>query len=113
MPTGDTATYDTFADQTGVLRKAYYGPPGTKQPWDVILEQGWAPHFAASNVLKYLRRDKEPEGDLDKARWYWQQLNLLATRGRSTDAGLALVRLIWMLTQGEQAKLGVSIMVEA
>lgn len=62
----------------GTVRQAYYG--SGEQPWDVIKRNGWAHHFAAGNVLKYLRREKENRAkDDDKARWYY--FALLALRG--------------------------------
>ena len=53
----------TFPDREalgsdGTTRKAHYGQG--KQPWDYIVEAGWAPEFAAGCVLRYLRRDKGP-----------------------------------------------------
>lgn len=57
-------------------RKAHYGTG--RQPWDDILDLGWAPEFAASNVLKYLRRSKDPEHSQESALWYLDKLKLLA-----------------------------------
>lgn len=54
------------------LRKSRYGLG--RQPWDDIKEQGWAPHFAAGNVLKYLRRDKDRAHSIESARWYFARL---------------------------------------
>lgn len=61
----------------GTVRKAHYGEG--KQPWDTIKELGWGPGFAAGNVLKYVRRHaaKNGEDDLDKARWYFAELQKL------------------------------------
>jgi hypothetical protein len=56
----------------GDRRKAHYGDG--IQPWDHILAAGWGPAFAASNVLKYLRRTKNPEHSLESAKWYYEQL---------------------------------------
>lgn len=53
-------------------RKAHYGD--AVQPWDTILASGWGPAFAASNVVKYLRRTKNPEHSLESARWYYARL---------------------------------------
>lgn len=53
-------------------RKAHYGDG--EQPWDVIVRLGWGPAFAASNVIKYLRRTKNPEHSLESARWYADRL---------------------------------------
>lgn len=56
----------------GTIRKAHYGEG--KQPWDSIKDLGWGPHFAASNVIKYLRRSKDAEHSLASAKWYWNVL---------------------------------------
>jgi hypothetical protein len=53
-------------------RKAWYGDG--VQPWDIIVERGWGPSFAAANVLKYVRRVKDPEHSLESARWYYARL---------------------------------------
>lgn len=62
----------------GTTRKTYYGVG--KQPWDTMVERGWAAHFAAGNVIKYLRRTKP--GDeahaIESARWYYAALQKLA-----------------------------------
>ncbi len=57
----------------GTDRKAHYG--SGRQPWDDIMALGWAPEFAAGNVLKYLRRVKDPEHSLESARWYFKKLH--------------------------------------
>lgn len=54
-------------------RKAHYGESGA-QPWDLILAAGWGPAFAAGNVLKYLRRSKNPEHSAESAAWYYDRL---------------------------------------
>lgn len=56
----------------GTSRKSYYGEG--HQPWDSMLENGWAPQFAAGSILKYLRRSKQPEHSLESARWYFKEL---------------------------------------
>lgn len=56
----------------GSVRKAHYGDG--EQPWDTVVLEGWAPHFAAANVLKYLRRTKDPKHSLESARWYHERL---------------------------------------
>lgn len=56
----------------GTTRKNHYG--SGRQPWDDIKDAGWAPHFAAANVLKYMRRTKDPEHSLESERWYYKQL---------------------------------------
>lgn len=58
--------------QDGTVRKAHYGTG--KQPWDTMVEMGIAPEFAAGNVIKNLRRSKDPEHSLESARWYYKQL---------------------------------------
>ncbi len=65
----------------GTVRKAHYGVG--KQPWDEMKELGWAEHFAAGCVLKYVRRYKAKNGqdDLDKAGWYWAELGKLGKLG--------------------------------
>lgn len=70
----------------GTVRKSHYG--AGRQPWDDIKDLGWAPHFAAGNVLKYVRRAaaKNGEDDLKKARWYWAELRKIAI----ADAGPAI-----------------------
>lgn len=55
-------------------RQSYYG--SGMQPWDLIKSLGWAKHFAAANVVKYVGRYemKDGLGDLRKARWYLDRL---------------------------------------
>jgi hypothetical protein len=65
----------------GTIRKAHYGEG--KQPWDFIVEAGWAPEFAAGCVLRYLRRTKDPTHSLESARWYFARLGELAERGHA------------------------------
>ena len=80
-------------------RKPWYGT-GT-QPWDTIRETGWAPHFAAGNVLKYLRRDKAREHSLESARWYYRELARLGVVGSNphcAEAAITLARLMHLLT---------------
>lgn len=71
--------------QDGTVRKAHYG--AGKQPWDTMVEKGWAVHFAAGTVLRYLRRDKEPEHSLESARWYFARL-----REMSEPVYMALIK---------------------
>lgn len=66
------------AGQDGSIRKAHYGDG--RQPWDDIVDAGWGPFFAASNVLKYIRRTKNPEHSFESACWYYKQL---MTRGNA------------------------------
>lgn len=61
---------DTGAD--GSVRKAHYG--SGKQPWDTIVELGFGAEFAAGNVIKYIRRTKDPEHSVQSARWYYARL---------------------------------------
>ena len=63
-------------DRAGITRKSYYGPVTNEQPWDSICRRGWGAAFCGANILKYLRRVKSPD-DLEKARWYWVELNKL------------------------------------
>lgn len=55
----------------GTTRKSHYGKE--RQPWDDIKEQGWGPAFCASNVLKYLRRDKDQKHSVESARVYYRE----------------------------------------
>jgi len=66
----------THTAEDGTERKSRYGTG--RQPWDGIKELGWAPHFAAGNVLKYLRRTKDREHSIESARWYYARLLELA-----------------------------------
>ena len=66
-----------WADR-GDGRKAHYGDG--RQPWDVIIELGWEPEWLAGNIIKYLRRTKEPEHSLESARIYYRRLVLLSDR---------------------------------
>lgn len=63
---------EEFTAADGTIRKAYYG--AGRQPFDDIVSAGWGPAFAAGNVLKYLRRDKDQEHSLRSARWYWREI---------------------------------------
>lgn len=89
-------------------RKAHYGDG--VQPWDVILANGWGPAFAASNVIKYLRRTKNPEHSLESACWYYDRL-VEGTAGVIRGApnapgewGVALDRLELALTTEERLR---------
>lgn len=61
-----------LAPDRGDGRKVHYGEG--KQPLDTMLEMGWAPHFAAGSIIKYLRRTKSPEHSLESARFYYKLL---------------------------------------
>jgi hypothetical protein len=68
-------SFEENRDQPGSdasVRKKHYGDG--KQPWDIIVEAGWGPAFAAANVLKYIRRTKNPEHSFESACWYYRQL---------------------------------------
>jgi hypothetical protein len=107
----------THPDELGVPRQDHYGQG--RQPWDEILDANWAPEFCAGNVLKYLRRTKDPEHSLESARWYWLRLHELALgkllppvaerkSGRQIALGranAAIVRLRELLTREELDKL--------
>lgn len=56
----------------GALRSGAMG--AGRQPIDDIVEAGWGPEFCAGNIVKYLRRDKEVEDSLKKAKWYYAKL---------------------------------------
>ena len=86
----------------GTARMAHYGQG--EQPWDTIKRTGWGPAFAASNVLKYLRRTKELQHSLESAKWYYVELTKLA----KGDVGAAFIlrRLDrHLLTDEEKARL--------
>ena len=86
-------------------RKAHYG--NGEQPWDVILASGWGPAFAAANVVKYLRRTKNPEHSLESARWYYARLYENAAEetmeSSSTPWSSAIARLELILSTDEIA----------
>ncbi len=79
-------------------RQPWYGDG--RQPWDDIVLAGWAPEFAAGNVLKYLRRTKAPEHSLESARWYYQRLKEMGD-----PALMVKAQLVEMLTDEEKARL--------
>lgn len=91
----------------GTNRKAYYGPDG-EQPWDTALRLGWAHGFAATNVLKYLRRVKpgSEAHSRESAKVYWRWLNQLA-EGKLNytawfdESGVTLLQLVGSLTPEE------------
>lgn len=95
----------------GTVRQDYYG--AGRQPWDDIKLAGWAPAFAAGNVLKYLRRpmkssasyaQKEQRAeDLKKARWYWAEL--LKLRATHVAADFIAEQLRFLLTNAERDEL--------
>lgn len=89
----------THVAEDGTLRKSRYGTG--RQPWDDIVDLGWGPHFAAGNVLKYLRRDKDREHSIESARWYYARLTEEATYEWDT----ARLQLNAILTQEEKALL--------
>ncbi len=87
-------------------RQFHYGDG--RQPWDDIVDAGWGPAFAAGNVLKYLRRDKQLEHSLASARWYYQQIVRRAGKacGSSDHSwGIVLRQLTEMLSVDEFERL--------
>jgi hypothetical protein len=104
----DPTGINTFIAADGTVRQSYYGDG--KQPWDIIVEQGWGMYFAASNVLKYIRRKKDGAKDLEKARWYFNALREIV-RGphlrtdHYLDSLACMERLRHLLTDGEKADL--------
>jgi hypothetical protein len=106
---------ETHVRDDGTIRWNHYG--AGRQPWDDVLEEDWGPEFCAGNILKYIRRSKEPESDLVKARWYYDRLIELsrgtitpkrsaryAEANRQLAVGRAcavMVRLLDMLTKDE------------
>jgi hypothetical protein len=103
----DAPAEHTFVAPDGTTRASHYGPPGTVQPWDTVVKMGWGPQFAAANVIKYMRRSKEPEDARKKAIWYWRELCRMAVfRDDDSDyveASLVLVKLMYELTNDELA----------
>jgi hypothetical protein len=85
-----------------VPRQIHYGEG--RQPWDDIVDAGWGHAFAAANVLKYLRRDKEPEHSLESARWYYGQL--VSRSAGLNDWAATRQHLDLLLTSGEIERLG-------
>lgn len=83
-------------------RQSYYGTG--RQPWDDIVEAGWWIPFAAGNVLKYLRRSKDPERDDGKARWYLDRLREASGDADLIPAQRALATLQEMLTREEKQR---------
>ena len=72
-------TEPEFKFSDGTIRKKHYG--SGKQPWDTMVELGWAHTFAAANALKYVRRflSKNGDDDLDKGLWYFLELCKMAS----------------------------------
>lgn len=91
----------TITADDGTLRQSYYGDG--KQPWDTIKANGWAHHFAAGNVVKYLRRTKEPGSSKAKARWYHRELYRLLNHGayNPLEVGQVIKQLERTLTPSE------------
>lgn len=105
LATSTSTIEPEFTSTDGTVRKQHYTTDSEgNQPWDVITKVGWGPGFAAGNVLKYLRRNKDVEDSHKKARWYWQELHKL---GRSdvpkdrVEGTLALCKLVHILTDDE------------
>lgn len=103
----------TYKDETdnrtdGTIRKAHYGEG--EQPWDTAVRRGWAAEFAATNVLKYLRRTgKDPEHSLESAKRYYEWLVKLAIKGvkNAAIASLVLGELHEELTADEKKTLNI------
>jgi hypothetical protein len=93
-----------FTAPDGTVRKKHYGDG--KQPWDTMVELGWAPVFAAACALKYVRRyrSKNGEDDLDKGRWYYARLTELVASG-GTNVAIIVMQLERELTPTELALL--------
>ena len=89
----------THTADDGTVRQDHYGL--ARQPWDDIVSVGWAPYFAAGNVLKYLRRTKDPEHSLESARWYWARLREMFN-GDYPDASGVYFNLLMLLNPDEQ-----------
>lgn len=98
---------DEFVAADGTVRKSYYGDG--VQPWDLMKEIGWAPHFAAGNALKYVRRytNKNGDDDLKKGRWYYAELKKMVYDNPNdpwnVPAHFALNNLLFLLTDEEIA----------
>ncbi len=90
----------------GTVRKTYYGEG--EQPWDTLCRRGWGAAFSGGNVLKYLRRQKNSD-DLDKARWYWLELQKLANVNdhspERVHAAMVLTNLVEELSNEEIRRL--------
>jgi hypothetical protein len=98
MSADDRLRSPTLIAEDGTVRKVHYGDG--RQPWDDIVELGWAPEFAAANILKYLRRTKDPEHSLASARWYLAALrNLVADRDRAAIVAYAQIAQVLTLEE--------------
>lgn len=91
-------------------RKTHYGDG--KQPWDTIRENGWEIHWLAGNIVKYLRRTKDPEHSYESAQIYWKRLLALeleeaaaryGTRRHCLGASEAIAQLRVELTEFEMS----------
>ncbi len=92
----------TFVAPDGTTRPPHYGDG--VQPWDTIVRLNWAPHFAAGNVIKYLRRTKDVEDSRRKAIWYYRELAKMAVLNSNPDwsnSSLVLCTLLHELTHEE------------
>lgn len=105
---GVAAPVATHVDAQGVVRQDHYGV--SRQPWDTIKARSWAPHFCGGNILKYMRRSKEPAHSLESARWYLERLREIADRvhgGEDAAAGRKVLRELYAeLTADERERLG-------
>lgn len=92
-----------FIASDGTVRQSHYG--SGRQPWDDICDYTeWAPYFCAANVLKYMRRTKEPNHSRRSAKWYLARLQEFASGGNSY-AQRALLTLNKLLTAAELERL--------
>ena len=92
---------DTARDD-GTVRRQHYGTG--VQPWDTIKALGWGAIFAASNVIKYLRRTKDLEHSLESARWYYSALCKMADENNAAAIHVKLA-LLHELTEQEYDRL--------
>lgn len=105
-----TRVFSDRAEPGAVLavRKAHYGEG--KQPLDSMFEEGWADHFMAGSILRYLRRDKDIEHSIESAKRYWGALdNMCGWKGERPDGWLRArqvqARLMKILTAEELSKI--------
>jgi hypothetical protein len=89
-------------EKDGTIRQDHYGEK--RQPWDDIVDQGWAVGFAAGNIPKYLRRDKAKDHSLTSASWYWERLHEFVKNNDpayAMSAEIAILCLKKLLTEEE------------
>ncbi len=88
-------------EDRGDGRKVHYG--AGKQPIDTWIELGWAPYAYAANVVKYLRRTKEPEHSLESAQVCYRMLRE-AISPDDPIPGKVFAQLLAELTEEEYQK---------